>query len=389
MTPPEFLVDLVGQDSAETITQLTIAALIIVLTVLLVGRIAAIIIRFATRLTKRTSTQLDDQLINGIEPPLRFLVAVIGIWVALTTLDMRDEINRVVHTIATTLIAVAIFWGIYRIVDVIADALVEYTEKDPRFDHNLVRFGRQIAKAVVLIFLFVVIMDQLGYNLNGLLAGLGIGGLAIALAAQDALSNLIGYFVIIGDSPFNIGDFVETDSATGVVENIGFRSTRFRALDQSLIIVPNGTVANSSITNWSRLTRRRLDMTLGITYTASSEQILSVVQAVREMLDAHPSVIEDTVFVQFVNFGDSALELRIICYLDRPIWTQFQTAKEDINLRIMQLLHERGVELAFPTQTVVVQQAAPPPEPTVPLSPSFPQTDDTPHDTDMELPQPE
>ncbi len=386
---PDFLVDLVGNDTAEFLTKLTLALLVIILTRLFVMRIATFIIRLALRLTQRTSIAIDDKIIQAIEPPLRFLLYSVGIWVALIIMDFSDKVNQLFQQIATSFIAISIFWAAYRLIDVFADEIAEFSERDARIDRNIVRFGRQVVKGIVILFAFVVVMEQFGYNLNGLLAGLGIGGLAVALAAQEALSNLIGYFVIMADSPFNIGDYIVSDTASGVIERIGFRSTQVRALDQGIIFVPNATIANTSITNWSRLTKRRLDMSIGITYDTSPDQMLAVVGNIRDMLEDHERVMEDTVFVQFLNFGDSTLDIRIICYIDEPMWTQFQIIKEGINLKLMQILATHGVEFAFPTQTIVLQQAEPPVQ-SLPMPEQKPSNaGESPHDPEMERPQPE
>lgn len=386
---PEFLNDLVGDNTAEWLTKLALAVLVVVATRLFVMRIATFIIKQALHLTQRTTTDADERVIQAIEPPLRFLLYVVGLWIAIIVMDFSTRITHLTAQVATSLIAVAIFWAAYRLVDVVADEIAEFSERDARIDRNIVRFGRQLVKGIVIVFAFVIVMDQFGYNLNGVLAGLGIGGLAVALAAQEALSNLIGYFVIMADSPFNIGDYIVSDTASGVVESIGFRSTQVRALDQGIIYVPNSTMANTSITNWSRLTKRRLDMNVGITYDASPDQVLAVVNGIRDMLEEHPRVMEDTVFVQFLSFNDSSLDIRVICYIDEPMWTLFQIIKEGINIKIMEVLTSHGAEFAFPTRTVVLQQAEPPVQ-SLPMPEREPESlDGSPHDPDMKRPQPD
>lgn len=356
---PEWLIDFVGNESiADFITRVTLSALIIVLTFVLLRRLIEMTLLRLLRFTRRTTLKFDEAFVQAIDPPVRATLVLVGVWLALLVLDFNDQLSNFIGSLASALIAVAFFWGIYRLVDVFADEIVEVSQTNERIDRNIVRFGRQLAKALIVIFAFVIVVDQLGYNLNGLLAGLGIGGLAVALAAQEALSNLVGYFVIATDSPFVVGDFIASDPASGTVEHIGFRSTRIRKLDQSLVIVPNGILVASPITNWTRLSKRRLDMNLGLTYNTTPAQLLSVVQAIREMLENHPRVLlEDSVFVQFFNFNESSLDLRIICYINEPNWGVYHSIKEDIYIRMMQLLSERGVDIAFPTQTIILESA--------------------------------
>jgi MscS family membrane protein len=224
-------------------------------------------------------------------------------------------------------------------------------------DEKLTQIAQQIVKAIVIILGIAAVIQAWGYNVSGLVAGLGIGGLAVALAAQNTLENVLGYFVILADQPLNVGEYVVFGDISGAVESIGFRSTRIRVLDQSLVTVPNKTIMNANVTNWSRLIKRRLNMTLGIAYSSSPDQILSVVQAIRDMLQNHDLVQADSVVVQFVGFNESSLDVMIICFMNTPDWGDFQAAKQDINLRIINILDERGVEVAFPSRTLIIEQA--------------------------------
>ena len=163
---------------------------------------------------------------------------------------------------------------------------------------------------------------------------------------------------ILADEPFIVGEFIVMGDLSGTVEKLGFRSTRVRMLDQSLVTVPNKTIVNSNIRNWSRLSKRRLNMTLGIEYGNAPDAVLSVVQAIREMLMTHDLIEPDSVVVQFTDFGASSLDLMIISFMKTPGWNEFQAARQDINLKIMSLLDERGVGVAFPTHTVILESAA-------------------------------
>lgn len=389
ITPPDFLIDLVGKQSAETITKLVLAFLVLLLTFIITRRLLKLLLSNLLRVTKRTNTNYDERLVRAIDPPLRLLLTVVGVWVALVILELSPNTIEIIEQTASSLVAVSIFWGIYRIVDVVADGIVLLSGRTRHIERDLVHFGQQVVKALVIVVAFAVIMGQFGFNLNGLLAGLGLGGLAVALAAQDALSNLIGYFVIVGDSPFGVGDYIVSESGAGTVEHVGFRSTRLRQLDASLVVIPNAKLTEGSITNWTRISRRRLDMNVGLTYSSSPGQILAVVQSVREMLVNHERVIKDTVFVEFFNFGESSLDIRVICYIDEPSWNDFHRIKADMYLRMMTLVEKHGVEIAFPTRTVVLQRSLPVPAVVEPLEPIFPQPPESPHDPILDLEQPD
>lgn len=358
--------DNLGEDAANLITRLALVIVILLLTWLLRQLISAVIPRAVRRLLRRTPITWDRPLIEALQPPARFLVTVIGLWSAVLALEPSRAVRDALGPLANSLIAIGIFWGLYRLVGPAVDMFLALSRRRVRpaapslLDTRLAPVIKQVGGALVVVLGAAAVIGSWGYDVAGLVAGLGIGGLAVALAAQDTLANLFGYFVILADEPFQIGDFVIFDGVKGSVETLGFRSTRIRALDQSLITVPNRTVMNASITNWSRLSKRRLDMTLGLAYGSSPQQVLSVVQAIREMLRAHELIEQDSVVVQFVAFNESSLDIMIICFINTPVWADFQAARQDINLKIMDLLAERGVSVAFPSRTVFVQPASAP-----------------------------
>lgn len=375
----EALEDLLGRGGAATATRIIVAVLVLILTWAVRRLIGGIVPRVVRRLTQWTNTPWNDRLAEALLPPLRLLVGVAGLGIALLILELPADVRVPLVKGLNALIAFTLFWAIYRLVDPVAEIGLALSrrargEQGPtELEQRVGRMLGQVGKALVLVLGFAMIIESWGYDVAGLVAGLGIGGLAVALAAQDTLANLLGYFVIQADEPLRVGEYVVFGTVAGTVEHIGFRSTRIRQLDQSLVTVPNNTIMNASIINWSRLNKRRLNMTLGLSHRSAPDQILSVVQAIRDMLQNHPLVQADSVVVQFVNFSESALDLMIICFMQTPAWGDFQAARQDINLKIMHILAERGVELAFPTRTIHVARAteasAAPPLPVVPLAP--------------------
>lgn len=361
----DFLVDTFGEEAADWIAKAAVVAGVLLVTWLVRLTLKLILPRLVRRLDRRDESTLDNRLVEALLPPLRFLVGVVGLWVALLTLELSDKATTMIEHVLSSLALIGIFWAAHRSVDVLVDIVLRMGQRTVNnsrralLDEQLAMAVKQIVRAVVMILAFTTLMEEWGYNIGGLVAGLGIGGLAVALAAQDALANLFGYFIVLADEPFQIGEYIVLGDVAGTVEALGFRSTRIRGPDQSLITIPNKTVANATITNWSRLTKRRLNMKVGIECGSSPERVLSVVQAIREMLQDHDLVQSDSVVVQFVEFSDSSLDIMIICFMKTPDWGDFQAARQDINLRILNILSERGVELAFPSQTVYVQSVEP------------------------------
>jgi MscS family membrane protein len=352
--------------SADANRLLSIAA-ILMLTWLVRWVLGGLLPRIVGRIVQRTRTTFDNRLANALLPPLRSLVTIAGVWLIVVTLKLAPDIEDSLLQVLGALVTVTLFWGLFRCVEPVADLFwkVGYRRVQTSSDvlnEQLSRVSQQIARALIVILGFAAVLEQLGQNVSGVIAGVSIAGAAVALAVRETLANLFGYFVILADNPFAIGEYIVFDDTGGTVEAIGFRSTRVRVLDQSLVTVPNDKLVNSNITNWSRLAKRRLNMTLGIEYGSAPEKVLSVVQAIRKMLETHDLVQPDSVIVQFVEFGESSLDIVVICFMNTPAWGDFQAARQDINLKIMNILDERGVEVAFPTRTMLLAKAPEPQE---------------------------
>jgi MscS family membrane protein len=187
---------------------------------------------------------------------------------------------------------------------------------------------------------------------KAILAGLGIGGLAFALAAQDTLANIFGAIVVAVDQPFRVGEVVRIGASEGRVEDIGLRSTKIRTLSRTVISVPNKTVAAEAITNRSRFPHRQIDQTLGFTYDTTPEQLEAMAAELRALLRADPGVHPDVIVVSFANFGASALELQLTWFTADFDWVKHMEARDRINLKIMRAVAARGLAFAFPTTTV-------------------------------------
>jgi MscS family membrane protein len=187
---------------------------------------------------------------------------------------------------------------------------------------------------------------------KAILAGLGIGGLAFALAAQDTLANVFGAIVVAVDQPFKIGETVKIGQNVGGVEDIGLRSTRIRLVDKSLMTIPNKTVAAETITNLSRFTRRRVEQVLGLTYDAKPEQMEAMVEEIRAIISSQPEVDKNSVMVFFRDLSASSLDIWLVYEQPDPDFQKHMRVKQRINVAIMRAVEARGLSFAFPTQTV-------------------------------------
>jgi MscS family membrane protein len=218
--------------------------------------------------------------------------------------------------------------------------------------------GRNLAKGFVAAAGIVAMLTELGYPVNTLLAGLGIGGIAFAFGAQKTIENLFGSISLAADRPFRVGDFVKVEDFVGTVEDIGLRSTRFRTLDRTLISIPNGKVADMRLESYSARDRMRLATTIGVEYGTTHTQMQQVLTGFERVLREHPKIWPDSMVVKFKEFGASSLDIEIMAWFQVPTWADFQQCRQEVLLGFMQVVEDAGTAFAFPTRTVHVFDAS-------------------------------
>ncbi len=320
-------------------------------------------VKFLLHLASKTKTELDDMLVEAIRPPLGGVAVLAGFFVGSLVIRFPSEPVNVagfVDGILRTFAIVIVAWALYRCIRVITymlDKITSKTESD--LDNQLVPFVEKFLKVVVIVIGFILIVREWGYDINGLLAGLGLGGLAFALAAKDTLSNLFGSIMIITDRPFAVGDWIQTPGVEGTVEEIGFRSTKVRTFANSLVTVPNSLIANSTIENWSRMFKRRIFFKLGVTYTSSVNQVREAVERVKDAVRNNEDIKQDFWLVNFSDFNDSSLDIMVYCFTKTTAWAEFMKVQEDLLLTIMEKTREIGVSVAFPSRSVYMENPDP------------------------------
>ena len=334
-----------------------VSALVIILLFLTLRQLfVKVVVRMLKKLTARTKTVLDDLIVDALEIPVRFLFVVLGIWIASKVLSLPEDAQEFIYRMIHSLIAFSLFWAAYRSADVINSFLKEITDKtDTKLDDMLVPFLHSGLKVIVIISGTVTILQQWVENIGGLLAGLGLGGLAFALAAKDTAANLFGSITVMVDRPFGIGDWIMTPHVEGTVEGMGFRSTRIRTFAQALVTIPNSVMSNDPITNWSRMGKRRVSFRLGLSYGTTSEQIKECVRCLRELLENHSEVHAQTIYVYFEKFGESSLDILLYFFTKTTVWQKYLEVQEDINFKIMEILEELEITVAFPSRSVYVE----------------------------------
>jgi len=244
-------------------------------------------------------------------------------------------------------------WAFYRLADVFCDLLaLRAKQTDSKLDDQLVPLVRRILKVAVVIIGVLFILQNLNVDIGSLLAGLGIGGIAVAMAAKDTISNFFGSVVIFADKPFQVGDWVVIDGAEGVVEAVGFRSTQVRTFYDSLITVPNSKVADAKVDNYGARRYRRITATLGISYDSTPEQVQAFVEGIRAILRANQFSRKDYYEIHFSGFGAYSLEIMLYFFLECPNWNIELRERHNIYLEIMRLAKALNIRFAYPTQTL-------------------------------------
>jgi MscS family membrane protein len=206
------------------------------------------------------------------------------------------------------------------------------------------------------IFVIVSIAEIFNLPLSSLLAGLGIGGIAIAMAAKDTIANIFGSLTVLVDRPFHIGDWVVIDDTEGTVEDVGFRSTRVRTFYDSVITIPNSLLLTAKVDNMGSRTYRRIRENLSITYQTAADDVDAFCDAIRQIISEHQHTRKDYFLVNFTGFKDSHLEIMLYCFVKVPNWQAELDAKQDILLKIARKAEEMGIEFAYPTQTLFIKK---------------------------------
>lgn len=347
-------------------TRLWISRLLLVITVIIAIAVLRRVLKLLfIRPMRRFARHLDlpqEVVVEALQLPIRCLAIALSIIGAVQIFGIGgdDMIDAFVTNIARTFLILAVLIGAYRVLDLIMRSpreMINLVGID--VEARLLPFIHTGLRLVIIVMAVVIVLGEWNYDVSGLIAGFGLGGLALALAAQDIAANLFGFMALVSDRPFDVGEFIITPDGEGVVEHVGLRSTRLRRLDQAVISVPNSKMAAAAIVNWSRLEKRRLDYTLRLPYGTSSGDIRVLLHRIREYLKVQPLIDEESVVVYFMDFGQSSLEVLIRCYIFLANWSEFQTEKERLHIEVMDIVDSLGMNIAYPSMSLYLEHIPP------------------------------
>jgi len=338
--------------SGNTATHYVISGVFIVSAILLRRFLTTIFFNQLKKLASKTETTLDDKLFPAMESPVAAFVMVTGIFAALKVLKLSETADHSIAAGSTVAFSLVIFWGLLRAFDAIIEHAAEIAKVKQM---GIAAFMPWIKKSLIAVFVVVgtlMTVQSLGYNVSTILQGLGIGGLAFALAAQDTIANLFGSIVVAIDQPFKIGETVKIGTHTGTVEDIGLRSTKIRLIDKSLVVIPNKLVSSEAIVNLSRFTQRRVEQVIGLTYDTTSEQLAVIVEDFRGILLAESEVDPTSVMVFFRDLSASSLDVWVVYASRGADLKEGFALKQRMNLAIMRAVAARRLSFAYPTSVM-------------------------------------
>jgi len=305
----------------------------------------------------RSSLELNMELIHAVARPFSMLLVTLLIQWLFPVLQLPIGLGRYVALglkIATSVFGVVV---LYRIVDLLSSVMEHLASRtETALDDQLIPLVRKVAKLIVVSLGVIFVLQNLDVNVTALLAGVSIGGLALALAAQDTVKNFIGSITVFVDQPFQIGDFIETPKGTGTVMEVGVRSTRLRTLDGSVLSIPNGDLVNQSVTNHGLRAFRRYVTNIGVTYDTPPAKLQEFVEKIQQIVQQHPDTRKEGNIIYFHEMADSSLNINFTVYFELTDYAGFLKARQEILLEIMYLAEKMDISFAFPSTSVYIEQ---------------------------------
>ena len=352
----EQLVDFWNRLTSIQIVDIIIAIGIIVFFRILSGTFSYIIIKIFKIKSKKAKEIKESAFFK----PLKIFFIILGIYLAIVFLRGPLQINEQVMDIVTKA------FKMISVIEIAVGLANSFTSKtilgkklrkslSQKMDDTVFEFVLKITRVLIYIIAIFLVLAILEINLTGLIAGLGLGGVIITLAAQDTAKNLFGGLVIFIDKPFAVGDWIEMDNYEGTIEDITFRTTRIRTFENALVNIPNAIIADASVTNWSKMEKRRYKTNLCVELDTPLEKLELLKTRIEKMLQERESVFDDSIIVRFDQITDNGINILIYTYTNSVDYASYLKEVEDINVKIMKILNEENIELAYDTKTVYVK----------------------------------
>lgn len=314
--------------------------------------------RVARRITAKTRSNLDDLIVDKLEEPLVLALTIIALRTGYAQLSFGDDVDLFIDSAMKVAYALNITWGIARLVDaVILNFFVPYTlSKESAMMDQFGPILRKGLRSGIWVFGLIMALNNAGYDVGALIAGVGIGGLAMAMAAKDFVSNIFGGITVFVDKPFQVGDRVQIGGFDGTIEEIGIRSTRLRTLSGRVVIIPNFKFTDSFVENVTNEPARKASLTLGLTYDTTPERVEEAIGIIRAIIAERAETLQEEPTIWFDSFGDFSLNIKVIYYIKKE--GHWAYSPGEVNLEILKRFNAAGLDFAFPTQTLLTPDVA-------------------------------
>lgn len=313
-----------------------------------------ILLRRFHRLATRTTTIIDDIFVTLLERTKLYFLVALSLYIAVGAIPLSEQVTSYISRIAFVFLLVqVVFWGNAAITDWVRLYKERKIEEDASAVTSMQAIGF-LARLLLYTAILLVALDNFGIDVTALIAGLGIGGIAVALAMQNILGDLFASLTIVLDKPFEVGDFLIVGETLGTVEKVGLKTTRLRSLSGEQIVIANGDLLGSRIRNYKRMQERRIVFSLGVAYDTPADKLERIPDMVKEIVEVQEYTRFDR--AHFARFGDSTLDFEIVYYMRTPDYMTFMDIQQAINLALFRRFEEQGIQFAFPTRTVHVRQ---------------------------------
>lgn len=330
-----------------------IALGIILLAVLFKRLVVKLVFYVLKKLLKNKHMEWYTLLKESFKKPMEYFILFTGFYWAYLSMPFSKELDLQMATLFKALFVALIAFGVFKMEGLYEHLFTNLGEKlNVKRSNLLKQFVGKVFKVAVVVLAGVLILDLYGFDISTFIAGLGLAGLALALAAQDTLQNVFAGITIIFDKPFDVGDRVLTNNIDGIVEDINFRSTRIRTLEMEFVTIPNSNIANQAILNFTKRDQRKVKMSIGCMYQTTGQQLKAVVGQIKDLLKADQDVNQESINVCLEGFGASSINILVMYLTNTSDWNQYLIIRERINYRIMEIMAAEEVAFAFPSQSL-------------------------------------
>ena len=356
-TASEFINDYLqnmGITTSPLVGQLIVSLLVLILSIIIGFIVYRIFEKTFSTWAKKTKTTLDDEILANIKLPVYLVVIVIGCYYALTPLSILQPYNTQIALIFSLIEILLVTFAVNRVINVLIAWYAEKSKKRKKeMSAHLLFVMKKILHAIVYIFAILFVLYAFEVNLSGALVGLGVGGIAIAFALQNVLSDMFSAFTIYFDRPFEIGDFVILGDDAGTVKKIGIVSTRIQTLQGEELVVSNQELITTRIRNFKQMRKRRINFKFGVIYGTPTSKLEKIPDTIKEIINGID--VADVDRVHFNEFGNFSLNFEVVYYIRSKDYAVYMDTQQEINLKIKKAFEKEGIEMAFPTQTVFVK----------------------------------